>query len=198
MTAKDRPVVLSHFAKSVFLTSGQPGHIVCCLSGFPEVSEVMWHQRVLANAVKAPEPDENSTIHTNLISGQPFPSQFGSGPDQHIRDFQQLLMVRGWVKKPSDTDAITSSGATTYKFSHFQQQQQQQDARVAIEVAIVNEKILASASSQWGTPDTDVMCYKKLISFVIPELAGAYTCQGKNDLGWGQRSTPFDVFVQGE
>ncbi|KAM3172301.1 hypothetical protein ACTXT7_014814 [Hymenolepis weldensis] len=111
----DKPVILSHFAKSVFLTSGQPGHLSCCLSGFPEVSEVMWHRRALISAVKDPEQSKNNTMEMEIISNQSF---------------------------------------------------------------------------------SDVYCYKKLISNVIAELSGVYTCQGKNALGWGQRSKSFDVFVQ--
>ncbi|VDL63133.1 unnamed protein product [Hymenolepis diminuta] len=123
---------MSHFAKSVFLTSGQPGHLACCLSGFPEVSEVIWHRRALISAVKGPEQSKNNTMETEIISGQSF-------------------SVKQLVKSPYHLNASFKN---------------------------------------------DVNCYKKLISHVIPELSGVYTCQGKNALGWGQRSMSFDVFVQ--
>ncbi|KAM7541728.1 hypothetical protein Aperf_G00000013577 [Anoplocephala perfoliata] len=123
----DKPVVLSHFAKSVYLSSGQSGHLVCCLSGFPAISEVMWHRRAPANIVMDPQLSGSNATEIQDISEKPF-------------SVEQLVK-------------------SAHQFN-------------------------------------DVLCFKKLISFVSPELSGAFTCQGRNALGWGQRSMPFNVFVQ--
>ncbi|KAL5107790.1 Immunoglobulin superfamily DCC subclas member 4 [Taenia crassiceps] len=121
-----KPVALSHFAKSVYLTAGQPGHIVCCLSGFPEVTQVMWH-RSPSPGVVGLEQGEMTSTGLQCLSNQPF-------------SIEELMRA-----------------------SH-----------------LLN----------------GVTCYKKLISNVWPEMSGVYTCQGKNSLGWGSLSVPFDVFVR--
>uniref|UniRef100_A0A5K3EI52 Ig-like domain-containing protein n=1 Tax=Mesocestoides corti TaxID=53468 RepID=A0A5K3EI52_MESCO len=120
-----KPVALRHFAKSVYLTAGQSGHIICCLSGFPEIEQVMWHRTALPGATVI-SVDENITI-VQSISGRPFP----------IKELVQSLH-----------------------------------------------------------PGNNAVCYKKPIPHAFPEMSGSFTCQGKNALGWGLRSTPFSVFVK--
>nr|CDS30410.1 hemicentin 1 [Hymenolepis microstoma] len=189
-----RPVVLSHFAKSVFLTSGQPGHIVCCLSGFPEVSEVMWHQRVLTSAVKIPEQRENSTIHTKSISGQPFSNLVHQEQDGRVT-IEEMANEVGIAHESAFSLLTGNLGlrASSPWARWIPNALQKQHLTQRTQLSLPN---LAMMEANEDNFLSDVNCYKKSISYVIPELAGAYTCQGKNALGWGQRSTPFDVFVQ--
>ncbi|KAL5966989.1 Titin [Taenia solium] len=123
---QDKPVALSHFAKSVYLTADQPGHLVCCLSSLPEVTQVMWH-RSPSPGVVGLERGEMTYTGVQSLSNQPFSTE---------EVIQASYFLNG------------------------------------------------------------VTCYKKLIASVRPELSGVYTCQGKNSLGWGSLSMPFDVFVK--
>ncbi|VDM31964.1 unnamed protein product [Hydatigera taeniaeformis] len=123
-----KPVALNHFAKSVYLTAGQPGHVVCCLSGFPEVTQVMWHR--------------NPSLKVSGLK----------------RDERPSTGVQFLPSRPLSTEKLVRA-------SHL---------------------------------FNGVTCYKKPIASVWPEMSGVYTCQGKNSLGWGPLSTPFDVFVKAQ
>lgn len=67
-------MALSHFAKSIYLTAGQPGHIVCCLSGFPEVTQVKWH-RSSSPGVVGLEQGEMTSTDAQSLSSQPFSTE---------------------------------------------------------------------------------------------------------------------------
>ncbi|KAH9281114.1 hypothetical protein ECG_06456 [Echinococcus granulosus] len=69
-----KPVTLRHFAKSIYLTAGQPGHIVCCLSGFPGITQVMWHRSPPSGMVGLERAEKISTGLQSL-SNHPFSTQ---------------------------------------------------------------------------------------------------------------------------
>ncbi|EUB63953.1 bone specific protein [Echinococcus granulosus] len=71
---EDKPVTLRHFAKSIYLTAGQPGHIVCCLSGFPGITQVMWHRSPPSGMVGLERAEKISTGLQSL-SNHPFSTQ---------------------------------------------------------------------------------------------------------------------------
>lgn len=68
----DRPVAMANFAKALYLSKGQAGHIICCLSSWPPTTYVIWDQRPLEGTTIFLPQENASTIQS--ISGKAFPT----------------------------------------------------------------------------------------------------------------------------